>query len=74
LNLLNNLKTHTQHAALLPEQLGIVCAVAAYPTFETKLVHMMATKMDTQLTGEVALEELIELQHSFPSLCSRNMN
>jgi len=50
-----------------------MCVVAAYPKLETKLVHRMATKMNTQLTGEVALEGQIELTHSFPSLCSRNM-
>jgi hypothetical protein len=51
-----------------------VCAVAAYPKIETKLVHTMATKTNAQLTGGVAMEELIELTHSFPNLSSRNMN
>lgn len=51
-----------------------MCAVAAYPKFETKLVHTIATKMNAQLTGGVAMEELIELTHSFPNLGSHNMN
>jgi hypothetical protein len=74
LNLLHNLKTHIQHATSLPEQSDIVCAVAAYPKFETKLVQMMATKTNTQLTGGAAMGEMIVLTHSFPILGSRNTN
>jgi len=66
--------THTQHAASLPEQSDIVCAVAVHPKVETKLVHMMATKTNTQLTGGVAMAELTELTHSFPRVSSRNIN
>jgi hypothetical protein len=76
LNLLNNLKTHIQHAASLPEQSDILCpvAVAVYPEFETKLVQMMTIKTNTQLTGGAAMGEMIALTHSFPILGSRNIN